>query len=428
MIELGLTRIRRLLQHSKLSWRAVHVAGTNGKGSICAYASAILTASHVHTGRFTSPHIIDRWDCIAINDRPVAESLFKEVENRVKWWDQKEDIRATEFELLTATAFEIFNHEKVDVGVVEVGMGGRLDATNVLENPLVTVLSGIGLDHQEFLGSTIEAIAREKAGILKLGVPCVVDSTNEESVQTVIKTVANDVGATLQFINLGSLENYRKGEHTRLEYLDNCQLANYECAKQAAKLSLKQLGQPLENPIQDHAYLESNPLPGRMQRLNISSLVHRKQEILLDGAHNFQSASLLGKHVDRLRWLQGRQAHECGHSQNNSKPVTWVLATKKDKNIADILSCLLRPGDKVVATAFGPVDGMPWVEAMSPESLLQIATQTCVIDKQSRPEESVLEALQFASSLAHDEPLVIAGSLYLVGDVSRALRDVGNQA
>ncbi|KAL9097346.1 MAG: hypothetical protein Q9165_000773 [Trypethelium subeluteriae] len=430
MIELGLARISRLLKHVEFSWRAVHVAGTNGKGSICAYASTLLKASNISTGRFTSPHTIDRWDCIAINDKVVTESLFKDIEDRVKRRDEKENIQASEFELLTATAFEIFNHEKVEVGVVEVGMGGRLDATNVLQDPLVTVVSKIGLDHQEFLGNTIEAIAREKAGILKPGVPCVVDSTNGESVKAVVKTVAGDVGASpLRFIDLDLLENYKKKELSASHYLNDVQLVNYECAKQAVVLALAQLGKSLNSSAQDHALLRSSPLPGRLQRLSIEPLTGREQYILLDGAHNPQSAALLRERVDedRLNWPHSPQSARLDSAGFSSQPVTWVLAARDGKDVSKMLSYLIKPGDTVVTTAFGPVDGMPWVKTMSPQVLLSTAAQNRLLDGQSNSRESVLEALQLATALANGGPLVVAGSLYLVGDIMRALRDVKNR-
>lgn len=134
MIELGLSRIARLAAQTPQPWKAIHVAGTNGKGSICAYLSAMLHASGVRCGRFTSPHLIDRWDCITIDEQTVQESSFIEAEERVKQRSQllRMASKATEFELLTATAFEIFYREKIEMGVIEVGLGGRLDATNIL--------------------------------------------------------------------------------------------------------------------------------------------------------------------------------------------------------------------------------------------------------------------------------------------------------
>ena len=131
MIELGLQRISRLLQANDLRWKAIHVAGTNGKGSICAYISAMLNAGYA-VGRFTSPHLIDRWDCISIKGQPVSSKQFFEKEQQISQRNQAQNIGASEFERLTTAAFELFSENGVQIAVVEVGLGGRLDATNVL--------------------------------------------------------------------------------------------------------------------------------------------------------------------------------------------------------------------------------------------------------------------------------------------------------
>ena len=182
MIKPGLARISQLLKNTALPWKAIHVAGTNGKGSVCAYLSAMLNADNIPFGRFTSPHLIDRWDCIMINGKTVDRELFVSTEDKVEKYNKTQGIGASEFELLTATAFTLFSQEKVKIGVVEVGMGGTEDATNILQDPAVTVITKIGEDHQKFLGSTKQEITDHKAGILKPGVPCVVDSTNDQQV------------------------------------------------------------------------------------------------------------------------------------------------------------------------------------------------------------------------------------------------------
>lgn len=195
MINLGLARISRLLADTSLPWRAIHVAGTNGKGSVCAYASAMLQAASVAHGRFTSPHLIDRWDGIAINERTVGQDRFLAVEGEVKHRNRTEGIGASEFELLTATAFTCFSREKVRLAVVEVGLGGKDDATNILQDPIATVITSISKDHEPFLGNTLEKIAEHKAGIIKPGAPCFVDATNPPEIIDAIKRVAKQVGA-----------------------------------------------------------------------------------------------------------------------------------------------------------------------------------------------------------------------------------------
>jgi folylpolyglutamate synthase/dihydrofolate synthase len=472
MIELGLQRISRLLSKTHLPWRAIHVAGTNGKGSICVYISGMLEAYNdspsriqrkqprIRHGRFTSPHLIDRWDCISINQKPVSSALFHEIEKKVLFRNAREEINASEFELLTATAFEIFTHEKVDIGVIEVGMGGRLDATNVLGQPvesessegpitraapLVTAIAKIGLDHQAFLGSTLQAIAAEKAGILKPVVPLVYDSSNPAEVTSTFQTLASQIGAPIS--NLMSLIGHISDSSAHqsiaqalpLPDLESLGVApegstpthtrqNTSVALQATLIALDRFIP--STPSNQNKDLIPNLLavpsktvfPGRLQVLNIHSLTGRKAPILLDGAHNAQSAAVLAEAVARIR--------SKALSANESTKVTWLLAASDSKNIEELLTPLLKPGDAFCAVEFGPVDGMPWVKAMGSEKVGRAAR--AVLGEQESDEADVAElafgrdvvgGLKRASEIADEGPLVVAGSLYLVGSVLRALRE-----
>lgn len=403
MIDLGLARINRLLQNTPQAWKAIHVAGTNGKGSICAYLSAILHASGVSCGRFTSPHLIDRWDCINVNGKPVSETVFRDVEKLVKRRDQEDRVGATEFELLTATAFEIFHREKVQFGVVEVGLGGKLDATNTLKQKAVTVIAKIGLDHQSFLGNTLEEIALQKAGIMRRGVPCVVDDSNQPAVLRVIENHARDIGVEIHYPSTSSLASALSRE----EYEPH-QIQNLACADLAFRLALPEhshSGAHVTQAIRDVRW------PGRLQMLNIGSITGRQQPVLLDGAHNTQSAEVLAAFVQK-------------HFRSQDQAVTWVLAASQGKDMDGILGLLLRPGDNVAAVRFGLVDGMPWVNPADPSSILSVATRYGVDESQQRDGSGDLQGtLSWASSTADNGPLVIAGSLYLVSDVLRLLRD-----
>ncbi|OJJ03730.1 hypothetical protein ASPVEDRAFT_43226 [Aspergillus versicolor CBS 583.65] len=411
MIELGLSRISSLLQQTPLSWKAIHIAGTNGKGSISAYLSHLLKSGGVRCGRFTSPHLIDRWDCITINERVVQESLFRQIEARVKLRDQTLGIGASEFELLTATAFEIFNHEQVEVGVVEVGMGGRLDSTNILNNVLVSVIAKIGLDHQAFLGNTIEQIAREKAGILKPGVSCVVDGTNCSEAIGAIKDRIGELGLNAVVVHPDAPDDQLPslGKLFQQHDLQTHQKANMSCAAASLKALLPQI-RPELNADTLIPQLTSVEWPGRLQKLALQPLTARKEPVLLDGAHNAQSAEVLGEYVEhKLRSL--------------GKNVTWVIAASHGKDIRPLFHSIIKPGDDVAATTFGPVDGMPWVKAANPEEL-----SLCVRDLQGIGEvqsfnQDTLGALEWACSRADGGPLVIAGSLYLASDVLRLLRE-----
>ena len=484
MIELGLQRISRLLEKTPLPWRAIHVAGTNGKGSICAYISGMLdvynkSAWRTRTGHqplkhaiFTSPHLIDRWDCITIDQRTVEFSTFSQVEQAVLTRNDDDGIKASEFELLTATAFEIFTREEVDISVIEVGMGGRLDATNIIGQPingistswsaatfrpppLVNAIAKIGLDHQGFLGDTIEEIAREKAGIIKPRVPLVYEKSNDRSVTEEFNACAStkntkafaltELGIPLARITFRDLVTALPlseipggdGPHDLMETSDSHASQshvkqNTSVALRATWSALQQLDRlpTTENDLSKQATAELSTLfkdmlqvpsrtvfPGRLQRLSIERLTGRKEDILLDGAHNAQSAQVLASEVERLR--------EQARKDRKPETVTWVLAASDSKDVKEILGPLLAPGDSVFAVEFGPVDGMPWVKPMKTADILDAAraVQHKGLAQLTDCGKDVGAALRSACERSGEGLLVVAGSLYLVGDVLRLLRD-----
>lgn len=404
MIDLGLARIGHLLRYTPQTWKAIHVAGTNGKGSTCAYLSAMLRASGVRCGRFTSPHLIDRWDCITIDDKTVNESLFREVEKLVHKRNQKDGTNASEFELLTATAFEIFAQEKIEMGVIEVGLGGRLDATNAMNIKAVTVITKIGLDHQSFLGNTIEEITREKSGIMRPGVPCVLDKSNPPEVRKVVEDYAKEIGTE---VILSSTESSFLDEMSQEDFAPH-QWNNLACAYTAFHLAYTKSESPLHRlaPALQQIYW-----PGRLQSLDIRNLTGRREAVLLDGAHNAQSAEALGNYVNEK-------------FRNDTSKVTWVIAASQGKEAGGILGHLLKSGDCVASVQFGAVDGMPWVKAMAPEEILTAATTVGISTSHIYNAGSDISgALRWATIVAQGGPIVVAGSLYLVSDVLRLLRD-----
>ena len=473
MIELGLSRVFRLLARVPLPWRAIHVAGTNGKGSICAYITGMLSAYNVSGhrndtglptikhGRFNSPHLIDRWDCITIDGATISESIFNQVEARVVARNEAEDIQATEFEVLTATAFEIFTIEKVDVAVIEVGMGGRLDATNILgrhsewdcfqssestvdftyfrPKPLATAIATIALDHQGFLGTTLEEISTEKAGIMKKGVPVVL-APNSDSVNRNIIRIANEVGVG-QIIRAEDTQGYEDiWRHSSTETgFDNDQVRkqNSAMAFSLTWLALQRLDRlkardptllvPLISSL--HAVPANTIWPGRVQDISIEPITGYQPSVLLDGAHNAESAEALANTV-------------CKRLATEQRPVTWVIAASQGKDISSMLRHFLsvplrhkrRYPSNIIATKFGPVDGMPWVKAMSPVEIVDQARKVAdeLDKKEAGPRLTIYsatpdlkDALRDACDSARDNNgfIVVAGSLYLVGDLLRMLRE-----
>lgn len=411
MINLGLVRIARLLAHTPLPWKAIHVAGTNGKGSVCAYASAMLRAGHIHSGRFTSPHLIDGWDCITVDEKVVDEGHFRTIEEEIKQLNIAENVQASEFELLTATAFTIFTREKVEIAVVEVGLGGREDATNIISDPVATVITNISKDHQSFLGHTIEEIAAHKAGIIKPNAPCFVDGSNTPDVLAVIRDEASHTKAgEVVMIPQDKAE-------CEIQLWNALPVHDFEPHQRiAVSLAFAAVERALRGTHSPQQILELAPAiqksvwPGRLQTISIEGLTGRLGHVLLDGAHNASSAQVLRSYVDR------ELCRQC-------PPVTWVIGISKGKDLVELTSHLIRPQDRVVATRFGPVDGMPWVESAETNAILTAARQSGVMEQDLYSSNSVLEALLKAVEQSRGEPLVIAGSLYLVSDVLRLIRD-----
>lgn len=422
-MELGLSRITQLVRkyHPRLPWSAVHLAGTNGKGTTAACLSALLHNKGVSVGRFTSPHLIHRHDCISIGEKSIDKDLFLEVEHLIKQRDRENGINATSFELLTATAYEVFVREKVQVGVIECGLGGRLDATNIFssEEVLCTIITTINKDHQEMLGDTLEAIATEKAGILKPGVPVVIGNI-PAGPKGVIEKRAGDLGCQVLQMRLVGNEQLRLHEtlpevaSVPATFIENLQTALLAYQIVSKKMDL---GPTPDFPLgvnelkQIHDQVERS-WRGRTQLLSVKPLVDRDSPVLLDGAHNEHAIVLLRRHV-----LGSGSRRDC-------PPVTWVHAVSANRDLEDIMrSKEIRSCDRYILTEFGQVDGMPWVKPHQTSTLRNHLLRTIADDKvhvAANPQD----ALQVASRITPDDELiVIAGSLYLVGDVLRLLEE-----
>lgn len=285
-----------------------------------------------------------------------------------------------------------------------------------------TVIARIGIDHQALLGATAAAITAHKAGIMRPGVPCVVDPANrsDPAIADTLEAHARTTG-TPPLLYADPASVLPPGFSAPLE---PHQLANLACAYAAFRVAMGEAGLPQtpEDGSRLASVVQKIRWPGRLQQLDIGPLLpgpSRHRTVLLDGAHNPQSAEVLAAHVEKQLRSGGR-------------PVTWILAASAGKDLRAILGLLLRPGDRVAAVRFGPVDGMPWVRATSPQSILDAASALGV-----RPEDQLQlapaasptlpEALAWATA-GDDEaerPVAIAGSLYLVSETLRQLRQAG---
>jgi len=376
-IKLGLENMRRLVELIGLPGKAqriIHVAGTNGKGSTCAMVAALSRAGFHSTGLFTSPHLMRFTERIRVDGVPIPEveaaRRLRVMREKVAGWDP----HPTFFEITTALGLWWFRDAGAQVIVLETGMGGRLDATNVL-TPRVSVLTSIGLDHRQWLGETVELIAEEKAGIIKPGVP-VVTAPQEPGVLAVIKRVAAARGAPLTVVD----EPWRgplslAGEHQR-----------WNAAVALAAMEAAGLVAPEEA-------LARVEWAGRFQRLGWGG------RVVLDGAHNPHGARALA-----ATWRE---------VFGDEKAVV-IFGAVASKDHAEVLAVVSSLAERLILTTVDSPRAVAAAElaAVAPEGMAVAVTGT------------LEEALALAPGGAGQRPVLVCGSLYLVG---QALAQLGGQ-
>ncbi|KAK9448543.1 Mur ligase [Limtongia smithiae] len=425
-IRLGTERIIALLAQlyaPQKNFRVFHVGGTNGKGSVCAYLSSILTRSELTTGRFTSPHLLEPRDAIAVNDAAIGRALYADASALVRDVDERCEIGASKFEIQVATAMEVFARKAVDVAVIEVGLGGATDATNVdykRQNVLGTIITRIGVDHQKFLGNTVTEIAHLKAGIMRSKVPCTIHGDSPTAALDVLLRDAQECGSPATVITAERLKQVDEGTYFDTQWFGRVpvsdtplhgayQQMNLACALAALDSAGGQLGTVTAASVREG--IASTQWPGRLQLVPASKFTGDLDDIdknvLVDGAHNVQAALSLAEFVDthiRPSSSEGR--------------VTWVIALSGDREPAELLPLMLRAGDRVYATTFGAVEDMPWIVSRDTASLAAAAESivgkdSVVVSPGSGPLAVVREACREPAAV------VVCGSLYLAADVLR---------
>jgi len=348
----GLERIRAVLEalgrpQDRLHF--VHVAGTNGKGSVCAMLESALRAAGRRTGLFTSPHLAEPTERIRIDGAPISAGRFAAAFDRVHACVESLiaagtiDLHTTYFETVTAMALTVFDEERVDMVVFEVGLGGRLDATNVVI-PDLAVITPIDFDHEAFLGKSLDSIAREKAGILKPGVPAVFARQRPEAARVLEARLVD--ARWSEHWPASRLEVDARGSRFELAKLKiHCPLAGEHQTENAitAVLALMRLGVPdsaIETGIAGARW------PGRLER------VSENPEIILDGAHNPAGARALAAYIQRF-YAQSR--------------IRLIFGAMRDKAVAEISGILFPLADEVVVTA------PKQARALAPETLRTIS-------------------------------------------------------
>ncbi len=413
-VKLGLANSFQLMElmgrpHEK--FRSVHVAGTNGKGSTAAFLAFMLREAGLRTGLYTSPHLVNFTERIRINGVPIAEDRVMNLTRRVQdGWrrlaesGRTQSLSPTFFEATTAVAFTYFAEERVDIAVVEVGMGGRMDSTNVI-TPLVSVITNIDLEHTEFLGNTLEQIAGEKAGIVKERVPVVTGATQPE----VISVIENRAGAlhapSYRLSRDFQPENIVSGRPQSFDYrgltafyksLRVHMLGGYQidnaCLALAAAECMRTSGLAISEAAVRNG-LNKARWEGRLER------VSEKPDIYLDGAHNPASARALARTVRQMR--------------SGYRNLVLVIGILADKDYRAILSELAPLADSVVATR------PQYSRALDVFTLASEirGLHRPVITTDTLP-DAVVAARRCSSA---DDIILITGSLYVVGDARATL-------
>lgn len=409
----GLANIRELLARlgdPQQRFQAIHVAGTNGKGSVCAYLDAILREQGIRTGLFTSPYLERFTERIRIDGKEMEEQAFAQVCSRVR--AAAEAMVAdgmthpTFFELVTACGFLAFAEAGVQVAVVETGLGGRLDATNVLL-PSLTVITAIGLDHTKVLGETVEEIAREKAGIIKPGVPVVIYPQPFDEAYVELLCAARDREAPVYavrdaaiLVESSGLEgqrfsmNFQGMELGRFEIalLGRYQVLNCATAILASLVFSQQGTFTLSLEAIRKGVCQTR-WPGRLE------VVSRAPLVMLDGAHNPQGAGQLAETLDAIT------------PNHDAVLVVGAVRTKDVDQVARILAPKVR---HVVATE--PPIGKALTARETADAFRAHGTQPMV-----QPDVHAAVSAGLAIARGQKCPLVVAGSLYLVGAVRRYL-------
>lgn len=402
----GLARVGRLLTalgHPERSFKSVHIAGTKGKGSTSAMLAAMLQPCDLKVGLYTSPHILDVRERIVLNGNMISEPAFARSVSEVVAITSKARVpNPTYFEVLTAAAFYFFAQEEVDIAIVETGLGGRLDATNVL-SPEAIGITSVSYDHLAQLGTDLVSITKEKAGIMKPGIP-VISARQQDNVKSALQEVAKSVDAPLRFADEGVAFSYRfefsrtHGRHARIclttptskfEHLHVPLLGEHQAMNCAIALGLLDLLKSRGFTIDDQeamAGLATVKLRGRMEMLA------EQPRILVDGAHNAASIAALVRAI--------------GQNIPYDSMVV-VFACHKDKDISGMIRQIQRGADKIIFTNTGT--------PRSAEPAELAAEYTEHSGKMAQVAQTLDQAMRIALGAVTREDLIcITGSFYLI--------------
>ncbi|MEM9770768.1 MAG: folylpolyglutamate synthase/dihydrofolate synthase family protein [Cyanobacteria bacterium P01_D01_bin.73] len=404
-IHLGLDRMKRLLaalDNPQNKMPMVHIAGTNGKGSVCAYLTSVLTEAGYRVGCYTSPHLVHWTERVQVGRSPITpEKLLAAIDTVLdaakalpKDFEDPTAGIPTLYEIVTAAAWWHFAGSGVEIAVMEVGLGGRLDATNVCDRPAATAVVSISLDHQQALGDTLGKIAGEKAGIFKPNCPAVVGPLPDEAL-AVTRAIAQKTQASLTEVSAavpakknGKPYAQSNGITYPLALAGEMQLAN-----SAVAIALLQRLRDQDWKISDDAIVTGMGKASWAGRLQWSQW--KNQRTLIDGAHNPAAAEFLSQYVDQ--------------SVREGGSVTWVVGILTTKDYRRVLQTILQPGDRLLTV---PV---PSHAGVDPLELLELGKNIRPDLEEAQSFETLAEGLDHAFLRGGDRPVILCGSLYLLG-------------
>ncbi len=407
-IKLGLQNIKTLMEklgNPQDKLKIIHIAGTNGKGSCTSFVNSALVSQGYKVGMFTSPSIYNFEERIRINNKNIPEDKLIDLMNEVREVAETMEVFPADFELVTAIAFLYFYREKCDFAIMEVGLGGRLDATNVAQNPLITLITSISLDHQQFLGNTIPEIALEKAGIIKENVPLVLYSQSKEAMDSIIgvansknsKVILNDLEKIelLENTKNGQIINYKDFKNLKINLLGSHQINNATISLELLE-QLRKMGFEISNESIYNGF-SSVTWPCRFE------LVSKNPDFILDGAHNIDG---IEKFISSMNFY---------YKDNKKIGIFGVLADKDyNEMLAKIVPCFdvfltVRPDSE---------------RAMESKELKERIEK--LTKKKVYSFENYQDAIDKAFEISKEDDVISAfGSLYFVGEV-RNLLGVGD--
>ena len=401
----GLDRIKELLSfmgNPQDELKYVHVAGTNGKGSTCSMLASILEKAGYKTGLFTYPHIYEFNERIKINGENITNDELCEIAEYVRSFLDKMSEKPTEFELISAMGFEYFKRKKCDIVVVEVGLGGTMDSTNVIKAPEVAVIAAIGLDHTGMLGNTVEEIALEKAGIIKQETKAVVYN-QKESVNKVFIDVAKSLGVEVEFSEDDKIElvsrnldyqefNYKDLKNLRIPLSGTYQLKNAALVLKTVQV-LKEKGYEISAGAIAEG-MRDTKWPSRFE------VFSKKPVIIVDGAHNPQGIAATAKSLKE-------------HFADNK--IIFVIGVMDDKDLDSMIPYIAELAGEFI-TVTPDYEGRALSAMQLGEYLNKYNVPVSVCD-------SVMQGIELALKKAGNEGIICAlGSLYLTAEVENCLK------